>query len=48
MCVYVFTRKCAREALKDVVEYLNVENGQVAVSESTLSPSVECFVVLGV
>ena len=32
-CVYVFlTRKCARQALGDVVEYLNEEEGQVAVS----------------
>lgn len=27
--------KCAREALQDVVEYLNVENGQVAVFDAT-------------
>ena len=33
--VYEFsTRMCAKEALKDVVEYLNVDSGQVAVSKT--------------
>ena len=49
LCAYVFlTRKCARQALGDVVEYLNAEEGQVAVSLQLCNNNGIVYTVLGV
>lgn len=34
LCIIFLTRMCAKEALADVVKYLNEKEGQVAVSEA--------------